>query len=51
MKFIQQTAKPICKGQGKTGKYTSDYMRVRLNYICLGYAIFVYAYTFLSIVK
>lgn len=42
---------PFVKAKEKTDKYAFDYMRVRLNYLCFGHDIFVYAYTFLGIFK
>lgn len=52
-KFFSTDSKPnpLVKAKEKTDKYAYNSMRVRLNYICLGNAIFVYAYTFLSIIK
>ena len=52
-KFYSKDSKPnaLVKAKEKTDKYAYNYMKVRLNYVCLGNAIFVYAYTFLSSVK
>lgn len=48
MDFLQTDSKPnpFVKAKEKTDKYAFDDMRVRLNYLCFGYAIFVDAYTF-----
>lgn len=52
-KFYSKDSKPypLVKAKEKTDNYACNYMKVRLNYICLGNVIFVYAYTFLIIVK